>query len=122
MNNFYFNLSGGINQSSTKTELGMDTKNIYWADAENIEIYQSKGIIKQKGNLLIKQIPNNEKIIGLHEMKKGDSKNLIIITVSGKIYILKNNTDLILLDKVLHSDEVICTNYLNGTLIAGNKD
>ena len=34
----YFNLSGGINQSSTKTELGANTKLLYWADAENVEI------------------------------------------------------------------------------------
>ena len=34
----YYNLSGGINQALTKTELGIDTKKIYWADAENVEI------------------------------------------------------------------------------------
>ena len=32
----YYNLSGGINQSLTKTELGLDTKKIYWSDAENV--------------------------------------------------------------------------------------
>ena len=48
----YYNLSGGINQSLTKTELGMDTKKIYWADAENVEILQNRGVVKQKGNSL----------------------------------------------------------------------
>lgn len=27
----YYNLSGGINQALTKTELGIDTKKVYWA-------------------------------------------------------------------------------------------
>ena len=35
----YFDLSGGINQASTKTELGTNSKLIYWSDSENIEIY-----------------------------------------------------------------------------------
>ena len=46
----YFDLSGGINQASTKTELGLDTKNIFWTDSKNVEILQNRGIIKQKGN------------------------------------------------------------------------
>ena len=35
----YFNLSGGINQASTKTELGVNTNPLFWSDAENVEIY-----------------------------------------------------------------------------------
>lgn len=121
MENFYFNLSGGINQNSTKTELGMDTKNIYWADAENVEIYQSKGIIRQKGNVLFAQIPDDEKILGLHEMKYGSKHQLIIVTDTGKLYISDNGT-LKLLDKVLKSDRISFTNFLNGTLVSGNRD
>ena len=44
----YFDLSGGINQSSTKTELGLNTGTIYWADSKNIEILSNRGITKQK--------------------------------------------------------------------------
>ena len=32
----FYNLSGGINQSLTKTELGLDTKRMYWADSKNV--------------------------------------------------------------------------------------
>ena len=39
----YFDLSGGICQASTKTEMGMNPKKIYWSDSENIEIYNNKG-------------------------------------------------------------------------------
>lgn len=121
MDNFYFNLSGGINQNSTKTELGMDTKNIYWADAENVEIYQAKGIIRQKGNVLFTEIPDNEKIIGLHGMKYGSKNKLVIATTSGKLYINDNET-LKLLDKQLNSDKISFTNFLNGTIVSGNRD
>ena len=48
----YYNLSGGINQALTKTELGLDTKKIYWSEAENVEIFQNRGIKKQLGNAL----------------------------------------------------------------------
>ena len=69
METFYYNLSGGINQSTTKTELGLNTKNIYWADSENIEILQNKGIIRQKGNILLTHLDTSEEITALHEMK-----------------------------------------------------
>lgn len=59
METFYYNLSGGINQASTKTELGLNTKNIYWADAENVEIFLNKGILRQKGNTLFLSLPQN---------------------------------------------------------------
>ena len=52
----YYNLAGGINQSLTKTELGLDTKKIYWSDAENVEIYRNRGIVKQNGNSLFLDI------------------------------------------------------------------
>ena len=48
----YYDLSGGINQALTKTELGLDTKKIFWSDAENVEILQNRGVVKQKGNSL----------------------------------------------------------------------
>ena len=32
----YFDLSGGINQASTKTELGTNAKTVYWTDSENV--------------------------------------------------------------------------------------
>ena len=40
METAYYNLAGGINQALTKTELGIDTKKVYWTDSENVEIFQ----------------------------------------------------------------------------------
>lgn len=123
METFYYNLSGGINQSTTKTELGLNTKNIYWADSENIEILQNKGITRQKGNILLTHLDTSEEITALHEMKYRKSYKLLICTKLGKLYIydeISQKTKL--LDKVLTSSEVTFTDYLNGTLVSSNSD
>ena len=83
----YFDLSGGINQASTKTELGLNPKKIYWTDSENIEIYNNKGIKKQKGNTLFLELPEAEMVTGLCEMESDGDFKLIITTISGKIYV-----------------------------------
>ena len=83
METFYYNLSGGINQASTKTELGLNTKNIFWSDAENVEIFLNKGIIRQKGNVLYCEIPITEPITKLHEFGSSSNNRLLITTASG---------------------------------------
>ena len=45
----FFDLSGGINQATTKVEMGLNPKKIYWSDSKNVEIHENKGIRKQKG-------------------------------------------------------------------------
>ena len=98
----YYNLSGGINLSVSKTELGLDTKKIYWADAENIEIFINRGITRQKGNALYLELPEKEEITGLAEMASYDNTKLVITTYSGKIYIYDEKTaNTTLLEKTL---------------------
>lgn len=122
MQNFYYDLSGGINQSSTKTELGLNTKKIFWTDSKNVEIYQNKGIIRQKGNIKIGTVPENEKILYIHEMNADTGSVILIITESGKIYAFDENDNIILLNKTLHSSKIIFANFLNGTIVAGDRD
>lgn len=123
METFYYNMSGGINQASTKTELGINTKNIYWSDAQNVEVLQNKGIVRQKGNILLKKLPEKEKITAIHEMKYGDTHRLIIVTVSGKIYIYDDLTsDLTLLKKTLNSSKPVFTDFLDGTIVSSLSD
>ena len=62
----YYNLSGGINQALTKTELGLNTKQIYWSESENVEIFQNRGIVKQLGNSLFLEI-GEEIVVVLRE-------------------------------------------------------
>ena len=119
----YYNLSGGINKSSTKTELGLDTRQIYWADAENIEILQNKGICKQKGNTLFLELPSEEAVTGMFEMYANEVHKLVITTENGKIYIHnESNNQTNLINKTLNGINPIFTNFLNGTIIATEND
>lgn len=119
----YFDLSGGIKQSSTKTELGLNPQKIYWTDSKNIEIYKNKGIIKQKGNSLLISLPTPEQITGMHELEKENKFKLIITTISGKIYVyLFDSNKLKLLDKKINGTNVIFTKFLNGIIISTEAD
>ena len=115
----YYDLSGGINQASTKTELGLNTKRVYWADSENIEILENKGICKQKGNTLCATIPDEESITGMHEAEG----KLIVTTESGKIYLFSDLlTEPLLIDKTLSGASPLFANFLGGTVIATEAD
>lgn len=117
----YYNLSGGINQALTKTELGLDTKKVYWSESENIEILQNRGIVKQKGNTLFLEI--GEKITGLAEMTAYDKHKLVITTLSGKIYIYDDsNSQKVLINKVLTGTKPVFQNFLNGILVMTEND
>lgn len=119
----YFNLSGGIKQSSTKTELGANTKILYWSDAENIEILNNKGIIRQKGNQLFLELPVSEKITGMKEMESDGRYKLVITTESGKIYVYNEvNEQLTLLEKTLVGTNIQFVNFMRGMLIASESD
>lgn len=121
METAYYNLAGGINQSLTKTELGIDTKRIYWADSENVEIFQNRGIVKQNGNSLFLDI--EEEITGLAEMSAYDKNKLVITTVSGKIYIHdEEKVKTTLLEKTLAGKKPKFLNFLNGILIMSELD
>ena len=122
MENFYYNLSGGINQASTKTELGMNTKNIFWADSKNIEILRNKGITRQKGNAIFISMPDNDKITGLQEIKSGEDNKLVITTDNGDLYIYNEKAELIKLDKTINSKHPKFVEFLNGIIVYGSDD
>ena len=73
----YYNLSGGINQSLTKTELGLDTKRMYWADSKNVELLKNNGLKKQRGNAIYCEVPDKQPITGLHQFKHHNKYKLI---------------------------------------------
>lgn len=117
----YYNLAGGINQALTKTELGLDTKKIYWADSENVEILRNRGVVKQNGNTLFLEF--DEKITGLSELNAYDKSKLVVTTVSGKIYIYDESTSQkVLLTKTLSGTKPVFLNFLNGILITSEND
>lgn len=119
----YYNLSGGINTALTKTELGLDTKRIYWSDSENIEVLQNRGIVKQKGNTLFLELPKAEAISGMCEMKHKNVLKLVITTTSGSIYVYNHqNKTLSKLEKTITSQTPVFANFLDGVLISSKSD
>ena len=119
----YFDLSGGINLNSTKTELGTHRTRLSWADSKNVEIYLNKGIIKQKGNTLLFELPVSEPITGMHQMEYDDDYKLVITTQSGKIYIYSEQAEeLMLLDKTLTGTNVKFACFLYGMVVSTESD
>ncbi len=124
MQTYFYNLAGGINQSASKTALGLNTKKLYWADAENVEILQNSGIVRQKGNTLLLSLLSQEEIIGIHQVKNSNNCNILIATSSGNLFIYNSNTlSLTQIDKTIDgSSRVNFVNFLDGVLIGGKKD
>ncbi|MFA7659391.1 MAG: hypothetical protein WCY19_08150 [Candidatus Gastranaerophilaceae bacterium] len=124
MKTYFYNLAGGINQSATKTELGLDTKKLYWSDSKNIEILQNSGIIRQKGNVLLFGLSQEEKIIGLHQMKNGNTYNLLIATNTGKLFIYgtKSQTLTQLPKTIDGTARINFADFLDGVVVLSQKD
>ena len=119
----FYNLSGGINQSLSKTEMGLDTKRMYWADSKNIELLNTNGIKRQQGNAVYLELTDKEEITGLHQFTHQDSYKLVITTVSGKVYIYDEaEEELKTLDLTLSGVKPVFRNFLNGFLIMTEAD
>lgn len=119
----YYNLSGGINQSLTKTELGLDTKRMYWTDSKNIELLKDNGLKRQRGNAVYCSLPVKEEITGLHEFSYKDSYKLVITTVSGKVYVYNDyDKSITVISLVLKGKKPVFKNFLNGFLIMTEAD
>ncbi len=119
----FFDLSGGINQATTKVEMGLNPKKIYWSDSKNVEIHENKGIRKQKGNTQITELPIAEKIIAMSELESDNLFKLVIVTESGKIYIYSDaNGELKALDKTLTGSKIIFAQFLRGIIVASDSD
>ena len=119
----FFDLSGGINQATTRTELGLATQKIFWSDSENVELYNNRGIIRQKGNTLFIELPVSEKIIKLCQMESDGEFKLVIITVSGKVYVYNEKTNnLTLTDLTLTGTKPLVVPFLRGVIISSESD
>lgn len=123
MQTYFYNLAGGINQTASKTALGLDTKKLYWADSQNIETLQNSGIIRQKGNTLLLQLTAAEEIIGLHQLKEGTNCSLLIATNAGKLYVYGISQALTLLNKTIDgSARINFVDFLDGVIAGSKKD
>jgi len=123
MQTYFYNLAGGINQSASKTALGLDTKQLYWADSQNIEILQGCGLVRQKGNTLLMNLTAEEEIIGLHQLKDDSEYGLLIATSAGKLYVYNSSQTLIQLSKTIDgSARVNFVDFMDGVIVGSKKD
>lgn len=123
MKTYFYNLAGGVNQTVSKTALGLDTKQLYWSESKNVEILQNNGIIKQKGNVLLLQLNAEEKIIGIHQLKEGINYSLLIATDRGKLYVYGTNQTLTQLSKMVDgSARINFADFLDGVIVGSKKD
>lgn len=67
-----------------KDRTWFEFKNSLLDGFKNIELYNNKGIVKQKGNTLLLNLPDKEPIIAMNEMESDGLYKLIITTKSGK--------------------------------------
>ncbi len=124
MTNTFYNLGGGIKQSSTKTELGLNTNKLYWSDSKNIELLQNKGITRQKGNIFITKNNESDTITGMHQLKSGKKYFLLYATEKGSFCILdfENNEPEKLKTEFNSGKTVNFVDYLNGVIVSSKFD
>ena len=124
MSYYFYDLSGGINLTQSKTSLGLDTKKIFWAAGENVEIYQNRGIIRQNGNALICDIGENEPIIGLFGFERKGKHYMLINSASGKLYMFDYGAGVLtcLKSDFSASKKVTYANFLGGVCVSNGVD
>ncbi|MCQ2789323.1 MAG: hypothetical protein MJ229_02985 [bacterium] len=123
MQTFFYNLSGGINTSESKISLGLNTKRLYWTDAENIETLQGNGIVRQNGNILLTRLEEDEKIITIHKMPD-EKSNILIATSLGNLYLYNNNTNTYQkIDKEISgTSKLNIIDFLDGVVLGSKED
>ena len=84
---FITKLFGNLSKS-----ISLNPSKIYWSDSKNIELYHNRGIIRQRGNTLLLQLPTPEGIKKLCELEADGEFKLIIVTDMGKIYVYSDKT------------------------------
>ena len=124
MKSLFYNLAGGLNTASTKTDLGLETQRIYWADAQNVEIFKNKGVTRQNGNELILNSPANKPILGIFGYRIEDKEIILFHTDDGEIYYYDSPTETTM--KVYSGLKVTTgvsyTRFLMGVVISNGSD
>ena len=124
MQNFYYNLAGGLNTAATKTDLGLDTRKVFWSEAKNVEIFKNKGVIRQNGNETAFVSPENKPIAGIFGYEI-DSKEYILYNCEpGELYCrdMANNTDTLVKTGITYPHNVTYTRYLTGVVVSNGVD
>lgn len=122
----YFNNTGGLNKSSSIASLNESEIATEWSDAQNVEGYQTGGIIKMKGNVNVCKtaLAAGTKILGFYDYTVGDNSKPIVVASDGKIYSFVLQTGLLTeLYSGISVDALPCfTQFNNGVIISNGID
>lgn len=124
METYYYNLAGGLNTASTKTDLGLNTSKVYWSEAKNVEIFKNKGVTRQNGNVKIFNSPENKPISGIFGYSIEGKQIILYNCASGELYYRDTslNTDTLVHTALLNPEKVVYTRYLTGVIISNGHD
>lgn len=126
MKQLFTDFSGGINVSSTKLNLGFETKKVYAQSATNVEIMSNYGIRRVKGNSLLfslKTQDDDNSNYSINSLFSIDNY-ILISTDEGELYSYNfQNLALILLKSSLTTNKKCnFVKYLNGVFITNGVD
>ena len=124
MSFYFYDLSGGVNNAESKTTLGLNTKKVYWAEGENVEIYQNKGIIRQNGNMLLCNLGKKVNIIGVFDHVRNQQRHMLVYTAQGELYALNYLTGVLtcLKNDFTRCENVAFCNFLGGVVVSNGVD
>ena len=124
MQKLFYDLSGGLNTSATKTDLGLDVKQVYWSDAVNVEIYKKRGITRQNGNQLEFNSPDNKAIHGIFGYEAGGKEIILFNCSDGSIYWYDRNlnTTTQINASLTKTTGVTYTRFLTGVVVSNGVD
>lgn len=124
MKSLFYNLSGGLNTAATKTDLGLDTATVYWAEAQNVEIFKNKGVIRQNGNEQTFCASLNKPITSIFAYSI-DSINYFLYTTDDlKLYCYQASSGVTseVSASLSSTDNVTYTRFLTGVIISNGID
>ena len=126
MKQLFTDFSGGINVSSTKLNLGFETKKVYAQSATNVEIMSNYGIRRVKGNSLLfslKTQDDDNSNYSINSLFSIDNY-ILISTDDGELYSYNfQNLALTLLKSSLTANKKCnFAKYLNGVFITNGVD
>jgi hypothetical protein len=115
-----FNLTGGIDLKSSNALIAQSEKLIAWRDAQNVEIVESGGISRMKGNSQICKLSCS--ILGLSEYIKDNNRYLVVNTGNGTFGVFNGTGIDIKKTSLCTSNKCTYDNFQNGIVVNNGQD
>lgn len=126
MKQLFTDLSGGIDVSSTKLNLGFENKKVYAQMATNVEIMSNYGVKRMKGNSLLFSLKTQDDDSSNYSINSLFSIDdyILISTDEGELYSynFENKSLTLLKDLLKTNNKCNFAKFLNGVFITNGHD